>query len=353
MLIRFNCDEMNSEELSELLFECGVLSVSVEGESEKQSVLNDEKNWGDLQKTKSWQTALLRANFPASFDASGLADILQAAYPDTPIDLSFEDVVEKDWVSDVQKNWAPLVIDDLTIRFPWHSPEAINTKMNLVLEGGAAFGTGDHPTTRLCTRWLARTLREDKQATGLTVLDFGCGSAILGLAALRYGAASADGIDIDRDALASAKNNCELNGLKMGLYLATEEEEDSPSSAAQTEAQSVAMNALRGGSATDGYPFPLAQELQGRRYDLVVANILAPILIYLAPQLAEQTKPGGRIALSGLVMQQAQTVMAAFIEQGFEEVKVEEEEENWVCITGKRSADTWSAFLQARQERAV
>ena len=357
MQIRFNCDEINSEELSELLFECGVLSVSVEGESEKPSVLNDEKNWNDLQKTKSWQTALLRANFPTSFDAAGLADILKAAYPDTPIDLSFEDVVEKDWVSDVQKNWAPLVIDDLTIRFPWHSAEAINTKMNLVLEGGAAFGTGDHPTTRLCTRWLARTLREDKKsgagAAGLTVLDFGCGSAILGLAALRYGAAAADGIDIDRDALASAKNNCELNGLKMGLYLATEEGEDSATPAAQTEAQSVAMNALRGGSATDGSAFPPAQDLQGRAYDLVVANILAPILIYLAPQLAEQTKPGGRIALSGLVTQQAQTVMAAFVEQGFEDVKVEEEEENWVCITGTRAADTWSEFLQARQERAV
>jgi ribosomal protein L11 methyltransferase len=80
---------------------------------------------------------------------------------------------------------------------------------------------------------------------------------------------------------------------------------------------------------------------------------LAPILIYLAPQLAEQTKPGGRIALSGLVTQQAQTVIAAFVEHGFEDVKVEEEEENWVCITGTRAADTWSEFLQARQERAV
>ena len=155
------------------------------------------------------------------------------------------------------------------------------------------------------------------------MLDYGCGSAILGLAALRYGANKAVGVDIDKDALISAKNNCEMNDLNMDLYAVNEN--DSNLSA---EEQSFAMNPLRG--ATDS--FPSVKTLQGE-FDLTVANILAPILISLRYELATRTKKGGKIALSGVVHMQAESVMDAF-KNKFDDVKVEEIEDQWVIITG-------------------
>ena len=340
MKIRFDCDEVNSEEVSELLFEVGVLSVSVEGETERPEVLNDETKWSDLQRTKSWATALLRANFPSSFDSNGLRDILAAAYPGTRFELTIEDVADLDWVSEVQKNWQPQVINELTIRFPWHEPGLVTTSKQLVLEGGAAFGTGDHPTTRLCCRWLAQCLGEESKGSApvRSVLDYGCGSGILGLAALRFGgpgAVRAVGVDIDKDALASCLNNCRLNGLHMDLYLAhDEEEEGGEGGAALSETQSVSMNQLRGWSGD----FPSVTSLT-ESFDLVAANILAPILLYLAPQLAQRCKPGGCIALSGLVEKQAAKVCERYAEF-FDSVRVEEVEEGWVVVTGTRKQDS-------------
>jgi ribosomal protein L11 methyltransferase len=230
--VLFNCDEVDSDSISELLFEVGTLSVSVEVMSEKD-ILNDESKWADLVKTKSWATALLRANFPSSFDADGLREILTVSFPEVKFDISVVDVENKDWVSDVQKTWVPQVIGNLVIRFPWHEPSDLEGKLTeerqeLVLEGGAAFGTGDHPTTRLCCRWLDRELSAlRKTSSAPSVLDYGCGSAILGLAALKYGASRATGTDIDKDALISAQNNCDMNGLSMDFYLANDDDEQS------------------------------------------------------------------------------------------------------------------------------
>jgi ribosomal protein L11 methylase PrmA len=145
--IRFNCDDVDSDDLSELLFEVGTLSVSVEVESEKD-VMNDQTKWVDLIKTKSWDTALLRANFPSSYNSEGLLEILAVAFPDVIFKCTVVDVENRDWVSDVQKTWKPQQIGNLTIRFPWHIVEdnpfiADDYHSELVLEGGAAFGTGE------------------------------------------------------------------------------------------------------------------------------------------------------------------------------------------------------------------
>ena len=360
--IHFNCDEVNSEELSELLFEVGVLSVSVEGESERPEVLNDESKWSDLQKTKSWATALLRANFASSFDANGLREILQAAYPGMRFELTIEDVADKDWVTEVQRDWKPQVINDLTIRFPWHEDSLVITSKQLVLEGGAAFGTGDHPTTRLVCRWLAHCISGAKSGASVSVLDYGCGSGVLGLAALRYGGTDkivrAVGVDIDKDALRSCANNCRLNDLHMDLYLANDVDNDDVANAntqAMSETQSVSMNTLRGFN--DNFPNIASLD---EKFDLLAANILAPILLYLAPQLAGRCKPGGKIALSGLVEKQTQKIIDCY-SAFFDDLKVEETEEGWVVITGRRKgddkdeeeSDTWRNFLQERQERSV
>jgi hypothetical protein len=185
--IRFNCDDVDSDDISELLFEVGTLSVSVEVESEKE-IINDQSKWADLIKTKSWNTALLRANFPNSYNSEGLIEILTVAFPEVEFEMVVVDVEDKDWVSEVQKNWAPQVIGGLIVRFPWHlkdsaieGSESSSNRKELVLEGGAAFGTGDHPTTRLCCLWLEQQLAIRE---GQSVLDYGCGSAILGLAGI-------------------------------------------------------------------------------------------------------------------------------------------------------------------------
>ena len=323
MKLTFDCTAVDPDLISELMFECGVNSVSVEVQSEKEGVMNDEANWWDLQKTKNWKTALLRANFPLSFDQDGLKDVLKASYPDIPFFFEIVDVENKDWVSFVQKDWKPTVINDLTIRFPWHNAEASKTKLELILEGGAAFGTGDHETTRLCCKWLSQSIQNSR--SDLTVLDYGCGSAILALASIKYGASSAVGTDIDKDALVSAYNNCKLNKLedKVKLYLVEDGE--------NTEVSSIQMNNFRGNSIA----FPSVASLEGSQYDLVVANILAPILIYLAETLANHTKPGGKIALSGLVYQQQEAITNIY-SRYFTNVKVEAIENDWILVTGEK-----------------
>jgi ribosomal protein L11 methyltransferase len=332
--LEFNCDVIDSDELSEVILELGPLSVSVEAIKEKDSYLNDESKWGDLQKTRSWATALLRVNFPSSYDVDGVIETIKEIYGDQVHGEIVENVENIDWVSEVQKEWKPQIIDDLTIKFPWHSTldVANPTLHNLVLEGGAAFGTGDHPTTRLCTRWLSqniKSMREGCEVKSIDVLDYGCGSAILGLAALRYGATRAVGVDIDKDALVSAKNNCQMNGLSMELYITSEEKNENLSN----EERSILMNSFRG--KTSEFEFADETAIGGHRFDLTVANILAPILINLAPILADYTVAGGKIALSGVVAKQADTVVATYSKY-FENMSVEAVEGDWVLITGNK-----------------
>jgi len=314
LCLRFNCDEVDPEDVSELLFELGVLSVSVEVESEKSYVLNDEQNWRELGKQRSWATALLRANFPASFNSVILEKILQETFSNVKLEPEVENLKEIDWLTKVQLEWSPQVINDLTIRFPWHIDAPMETPHQLLLEGGAAFGTGDHPTTRLCCGWLKRYACEK------SVLDYGCGSAVLSLASLLYGANRAVGTDIDHDSLVSAAHNCDANDLHVELYLVDEPDEDGRYT-----------NQLRG-TASSLYFDPVSA-IDGQTFDLIVANILAPILIQLAPELEKRLESGGRIALSGVVEQQAYQVVDAY-KKLFQDVKVEEEEDGWVLITG-------------------
>lgn len=339
--ILLNCDEVDPDEISELLFEVGCLSVSVEVLSEKPEVLNDESKWADLVKTRSWANALLRANIPASFDEEALVDIIRTSYPSIPFEVHSQALQPRDWVAEVQQEWKPQLVGDLTIRFPWHADQPVETKHCLTLEGGAAFGTGDHPTTRLCLRFLQRTLAQRQPAMETSVLDYGCGSAILALAALKYGATSAVGTEIDRDALLSSRRNALNNNLHVDLFLADEDP-------ANEEIDSVLLNQLRGMAPDlkqyiekeEDVHFPGVEALKDQSFDLVVANILAPILISLAPSLAAHTKTDGKLAMSGVIAKQTEAVCAAY-RPFFSRVEVEEAEEDWVLITasGRKRAD--------------
>lgn len=185
-------------------------------------------------------------------------------------------VADEGWVNLTRLAWQPFaIVDDLWI-YP-NDREAAVGHCAIHLDPGLAFGTGTHPTTRLCLQWLYRSLKE-RDATKMTVLDFGCGSGILAIAALRLGAAHALAIDVDPLALESAQHNAARNGVRARMDVR--------------------------------FP-PLATD---ERCDLVVANILAEPLIAHKATLMGALAPGGRVALSGILEDQAEGVRAAFPE---------------------------------------
>ena len=198
-------------------------------------------------------------------------------------------VADEDWVAKSREQFGPIRISaHLWIVPTWHAPpepEAIN----LVLDPGLAFGTGSHPSTRLCLQWLERSI-----TGGETVLDYGCGSGILAIAALKFGARRAVGVDIDPDAVAAARANAGRNGVA-GEFLEGRE--------------------------------PLTFTA-----DIVIANILANPLKLLAPILASRCRRGGQIALSGILSEQAGGVERCY--SPWIAFAPPDEANGWVCLSG-------------------
>jgi ribosomal protein L11 methyltransferase len=274
----------DAEGLSDALLEAGALSVSCEEvPSEEQKV--------DLLEPSgpaSWPlvrlTALCRGEHEQvlrrACAASGVT--IRAHEPGIP---------DSDWVARSRNEFGPIRVSPrLWIVPSWCTPPEADA-VNLMLDPGLAFGTGGHATTRLCLRWL-----ESRIAGGETVLDYGCGSGILAIAALKLGASRAVGIDIDSDAVAAARANARRNGVG-GEFLEC------------------------------GSPLTLTA-------DLVVANILANPLKVLAPILAERCRRGGHIALSGILADQAEEVERCYAP--WIAFTPPEEEEGWVCLSGTR-----------------
>jgi ribosomal protein L11 methyltransferase len=219
---------------------------------------------------------------PAALEAAGIA---------ASTAFRIERVEDADWVRLTQSQFHPIPITPRLWVVPsWHVPPD-PAAINIALDPGVAFGTGAHPTTRLCLRWLAETVTPDAD-----VLDYGCGSGILGIAAMKLGAASACGVDIDPQALVAARQNAQQNGVD--LLLATAEED-------------IAAPAK-----------------------IVVANILANPLTVLAPLLSRLTLSGGRIALSGILVEQADAVLEAYAADFAMERAATDE--GWVLLTGSR-----------------
>jgi ribosomal protein L11 methyltransferase len=252
--LKYDCDEIDSDTISEYLFELGSLSVSCEVNEEKKFYL-EERKWSDIQKTKNWQIATLKANFPLSFDLTSLIDVIQMTFPDIQFIFQRGFVEDRDWILHVQSSWEPMIVGDLKISFPWHddtpiapAPGQRSINHKLTLEGGAAFGTGDHPTTRLCLKWIQRHFQTtDYAGQDMSILDYGCGSAILGLSGLLYGATEAAGVDIDIDSLNSAKWNAERNNMKLDLYLSTEtDSEHEGNYISGDDERSIGMNQFKG-----------------------------------------------------------------------------------------------------------
>jgi len=240
-----------------------------------------------------WRRCRVSALFPAeaALDAAVAESLATSGVP-TLAAASIDRLEDADWVALTQRQFTPIRAGArLWIVPTWHEtpdPEAVN----VVLDPGAAFGTGSHPTTRLCLGWLERVV-----CGGETVLDYGCGSGILAIAAMKLGARSALAVDVDPLALEAARYNAQRNAVALAVHDARD-------------------------------PLPgLAR--------ITVANILANPLRMLAPVIAAHTAAGGHMALSGILEEQAAGVIDAYAE--FAQLDVAEREAGWVLVAGKRN----------------
>ena len=279
--------------MSEALLELGALSVDL---LDADADTPDEQAiFGEPGEPPPgvWQHNRVSALFD---DDKDVASILRVAATNIGLDIlpeyRIETLGDNDWVRLTQSQFEPIPISPrLWIVPTWHIPSDPNA-INIVLDPGLAFGTGSHPTTRLCLRWLDDNLRG-----GESVLDYGCGSGILAIAALKLGAARADGVDVDLQAVIASRNNASANQAENAQFY---QPNDAP---------------------------------QGK-YDLVVANILTNPLRMLAPLLANAVRQGGQIVLSGILEDQAQDVMKIY--QQWFDLNVPIFEDGWSCLSGRK-----------------
>ncbi|MDP1651904.1 MAG: 50S ribosomal protein L11 methyltransferase [Rhodocyclaceae bacterium] len=262
-------DAVHAEVLSDALLAAGAISVSVEDAQAGTELETPQFGEPGSPATPIWEISRVVALFePAADLKERIAAAREAGMGDLP-EISFKEIEEQDWVRLTQSQFDPIHISDrLWIVPSWHTapdPQAIN----LELDPGLAFGTGSHPTTRLCLEWLERHVQP-----GVSVLDYGCGSGILGIAALKLGAGDVLGVDIDPAALTAAADNAARNHVTLRLVHSNDRLDEV--------------------------------------FDRVVANILTNPLMLLAPLLTSRLKPGGRLALSGVLETQADQVIAAY-----------------------------------------
>ncbi|MGH8621823.1 MAG: 50S ribosomal protein L11 methyltransferase [Burkholderiales bacterium] len=276
--------------LSDALLEAGAVSVDITdagaGSGAEEAVFADAG-----MAPRPWKRSVMSALVARGMDAAALVEAAcaHAGIPTPP--WRAREIAEEDWMRASRGELGPVRISPrLWIVPSWHEPPDPDAVI-IRLDPGLAFGTGHHPTTRMCLRWLERVVRG-----GESVLDFGCGSGILAIAAMKLGAARADGVDIDEQALLAARRNALHNRVQAAFH--------------------SAAGALR----------------QPAR--IVVANILAHPLIVLAPLLARLTAPDGRLALAGLLAGQAGDVRAAYAP--WFEFGAPEEDEGWALVSGVR-----------------
>ncbi len=251
--------------------------------------------------TPLWEQLDLTALFDGDTDALVLLAALEAFDPELPWHLaSFKSVEDTDWERAWLDQFKPMQFGQRTWIVPWNHelPEEAGANPAVVrLDPGLAFGSGTHPTTALCLTWLDQ-LASDGQLKDATMLDFGCGSGILALAAIRLGAHHAVGIDNDPQAIIATRDNAERNGL------------------------------------TDTIDVYLPEDAPTGQYPVVVANILASALDALAEVLANATAPGGRLAMSGILKGQEGDLLQRF-SPWFDGLDVSTQED-WVRIEGVR-----------------
>jgi len=285
----FTTEAQDSEAWCDALLAAGAVSASIEDALAGTPEETPQFGEPGMESAPLWEQARISALFGENVDITALFAAVAAELRLSSPKLHLCRVEEENWVQLTQAQFNPIAISSrLWIVPSWHEtpdPSAVN----IVLDPGMAFGTGSHPTTRLCLEWLEREVRP-----GMSLLDYGSGSGILAIAAAKLGAHPVDGLDIDPQAVLAARANAENNRVYIRFTESTEE--------------------------------LLPQ------YDLVVANILANPLRLLAPALAARVCPGGKLAISGLLAEQAEEIASIYAPWiNFDE---QNEREGWTCLAG-------------------
>lgn len=285
-----------AETLEDWLLDAGACAITLT-DAEDEPVFEPVRGTTPL-----WNATRLTALYDGNQDVDTmllqLAQSWQAQHPGQPIpQLQAEILEDKDWIREWMDSFHPLRMGQRLWVVPsWHQPPEADA-VNLILDPGLAFGTGTHPTTALCLQWL-----DGLDLNNKSLLDFGCGSGILGIAGLLLGAAHAWGVDIDPQALQASRQNAERNGIDPARF-----------------------------------PVYYPEHCPELTCDVLVANILAGPLISLETELANRIRPGGLLALSGILARQAEAVAQAY--RNHFELDAITEQDGWVRITGTRKGD--------------
>lgn len=291
LLLKIQANDTNAEVISDGLMDLGALSVSIEDANAE--TLAEQAIFGEPGDPPPgiWQHSIVTAMLDAEADVLALLQALTTHTQISHFSYSTEIIAEQDWVRATQAQFEPIKITEgLWIVPTWHqAPD--QSAINIVLDPGLAFGTGSHPTTHLCLEWL--TQQTDLQQ----VLDYGCGSGILAIVAKKLGATSVTGVDIDPQAVLASRYNAQNNEVEVAFYDSSDYLHES--------------------------------------YDIVVANILSSALTVLAPVIAKSCKMGGKIALSGILDSQQDTLMALYSEWFSMAPPVVKE--GWVLLTGTKT----------------
>ncbi|CAN7626346.1 50S ribosomal protein L11 methyltransferase [Variovorax sp. LjRoot290] len=288
--LRLLAPEDRVETVSDALEALDALSVSVEdadAQTDAEQALFGEP--GMPPPKGGWQRSRVIALFAAEAQAREAAAVLAAQdfFVDCEV-LGLTEVPEQDWVRLTQSQFAPVEITpEFWIVPTWHDPPA-QAQQVIRLDPGLAFGTGTHPTTRMCLRWIATR----GELRGKRVLDYGCGSGILAIGAAKFGATDIDAVDIDEAAVDSTRLNAEANEVQLKAGLS---------------------------------------DLATGRYDIVLANILATPLKVLAPLLCEHVAAGGSLVLAGILERQADELKLAYAPHAA--LEVSDSEDGWILMT--------------------
>lgn len=288
----------HAEILEELLLAEGATAITLQ-DAHDDPVFEPERGTTPL-----WDETVLTGLYDDLEGIEAMLDQVRASWaaeiPDEPCpEISYELLADRDWEREWMDGFAPLKMGQRLWIVPSWEEAPDKDAVNLRLDPGLAFGTGTHATTALCLEWLDG-LAVAGELEGNEILDVGCGSGILAIAALKLGAQRATGSDIDPQALTASRDNAERNDI---------------------EADRLSLF----------YP----EQLDAGSYPIVVANILAGPLVELAPTIASHVAPGGRLALSGILSHQADEVLDAYLAQGLS-MDEPEEREGWVRLEGHR-----------------
>ena len=283
----------HAELLSDELMEVGALSTAIEDAyagTDKEQPIFDEPNEPSAE---IWEQSLIIAMFDADTDVDAAVALLPENMRPVKEAYTVTEVADQDWVKLTQSQFDPIHVSDrLWITPTWHEAPT-DGSINIELDPGLAFGTGSHPTTFLCLRWLAANMPQ-----GASVLDYGCGSGILAITAAKLGAGKVVGVDIDKQAIRASHDNATQNQVNIEVYLPD----------AQPEGQ----------------------------FDVVVANILANPLRMLGQMLAGRVKTDGQIVLSGILAEQVEEISALY--QQWFDMKPATIQDGWACLFGTKRA---------------